>query len=282
MPMPNPVTADVKAGRVARPVVYRHRLPTRTWHWLNAAVILIMLMSGLMIFNAHPRLYWGRYGANPDYAWLEIGNLGEQGFLRVGDHTIRTTGFLGASGGPGEQAVDSAFPGWLTIPSTYDLAGARHWHLTFAWLFVAAIVGYWIFSLGNRHIWRDILPSRHELTPRHILEDIKNHALLRFPKGEVARQYNTLQKLSYLGVIFVLIPLQILTGLAMSPAMDSVWPWLVYVFGGRQSARSIHFICAMLLVLFFLVHILLVTLVGPINEIRSMITGRYRLPAERR
>ena len=263
-------------------VVYRHRLPTRIWHWLNAAVILVMLMTGLMIFNAHPRLYWGHYGADPDYSWLEIGDRGEQGYLRVGDRTIGTTGFLGVSGGPGDQTVYTAFPGWLTIPSTYDLAGARHWHLTFAWLFVAAIILYWIFGLGNRHIWKDLLPGRHELTPRHILEDIKNHMLLRFPKGEAARQYNTLQKLSYLGVVFALIPLQILTGLAMSPAMDAAWPWLIDVFGGRQSARSIHFICAMLLVLFFLVHILMVVLAGPINEVWSMITGNYRLPRERR
>jgi len=270
-----------RAARVARPVVYRHRLPTRIWHWVNAAVILVMLMSGLMIFNAHPRLYWGQYGANPDYSWLQIGNAGEQGFLRVGDHTIGTTGILGAWGA-GDQTVYTAFPGWLTIPSAYDLAGARHWHLTFAWLFVAAIAAYWIFGLGNHHIWRDMLPSSHELTPRHILEDIKNHALLRFPKGEAARRYNTLQKLSYLGVVFVLIPLQILTGLTMSPAMDAAWPWLLDIFGGRQSARSIHFILAMLLVLFFLVHILMVVLVGPINEIWSMITGNYRLPRERR
>ena len=282
MPILDRLLAGVRAARVARPVVYRHRLPTRIWHWLNAAVILVMLMSGLMIFNAHPRLYWGRYGANPDYAWLQIGNLGEQGFLRVGDHTIHTTGVLGSWGGPGDQTVYTAFPGWLTIPSTYDLAGSRHWHLTFAWLFVAAIVAYWIFGLGNRHIWRDMLPSRHELTPRHILEDIKSHALLRFPKGEAARRYNTLQKLSYLGVVFVLIPLQILTGLTMSPAMNAAWPWLVDGFGGRQSARSIHFIVAMLLVLFFLVHILMVVLAGPINEVWSMITGNYRLPRERR
>jgi thiosulfate reductase cytochrome b subunit len=275
---PSAVEAETAPARI----VYRHRLATRIWHWLNAAVILVMLMTGLMIFNAHPRLYWGQYGANPDYSWLEIGDRDEQGYLRVGDQTIGTTGFLGVSGGPGDEAVDTAFPGWLTIPSDYDLAGARHWHLTFAWLFVAAIIAYWIFGLGNSHVWKDLLPSRHELTPRHILEDIKNHALLRFPKGEAARRYNTLQKLSYLGVVFVLIPLQILTGLTMSPGMDAAWPWLVDVFGGRPSARSIHFIVAMLLVLFFLVHILMVALVGPVNEIWSMITGRYRLPAERR
>jgi thiosulfate reductase cytochrome b subunit len=144
------------------------------------------------------------------------------------------------------------------------------------------IAAYWIFGLGNRHIWRDMVPGRGELTPPHLLQDVKNHALLRFPKGEAARQYNTLQKLSYLGVVFVLIPVQILTGLTMSPGMDAAWPWLVDVFGGRPSARSIHFICALLIVLFFVVHIVMVALVGPINEIWSMITGRYRLPAERR
>jgi thiosulfate reductase cytochrome b subunit len=273
--------STVEAATATNRVIYRHRLPTRIWHWLNAAVILVMFMSGLMIFNAHQRLYWGKYGANPDYAWLQIGHSGEDGFLRVGDVTFHTTGFLGVWSGPDGNTMYTAFPGWLTIPSTYDLALSRHWHLTFAWLFVAAIIGYWIWGLVNRHLWQDLLPNKHELSPRHLLEDVKNHALLRFPKGEAARQYNTLQKLSYLGVVFVLIPIQILTGLTMSPAMDVAWPWLVDVFGGRQSARSIHFICATLLVLFFLVHILMVTLVGPINEVRSMITGRYRLPAAR-
>jgi thiosulfate reductase cytochrome b subunit len=271
----------LKTTTVAKQVIYRHRLPTRIWHWLNAAVILVMLMSGLMIFNAHPRLYWGQYGANPDHAWLQIGDSGEQGFLRVGDLTFRTTGYLGVWGGPGDQTMYTAFPGWLTIPSTYDLALSRRWHLTFAWLFVTGIIAYWIWGLVNRHIWQDLFPSKHELTPRHILEDVKNHALLRFPKGEAARRYNTLQKLAYLGVVFVLIPLLILTGLTMSPGMDAAWPWLIDVFGGRPSARSIHFICAMLIVLFFLVHLLMVALVGPINEVRSMITGRYHLSAER-
>jgi thiosulfate reductase cytochrome b subunit len=272
---------QAKALAGAEQVVYRHRLATRIWHWLNAAVMLVMLMSGLMIFNAHPRLYWGQYGANPDHAWLQIGQVGEQGFLRVGDVTVHTTGLLGVWGGPGDETMYTAFPGWITIPSTYDLALSRRWHLTFAWLFVIAIFAYWIWGLVNRHIWQDLVPRNHELSPRHILEDVKNHALLRFPKGEAARRYNTLQKLAYLGVVFVLIPLLILTGLTMSPTMDAAWPWLIHVFGGRPSARSIHFICAMLIVLFFLVHLLMVALVGPINEIRSMITGRYRLPAER-
>ncbi len=102
----------VRAPTVARQVIYRHRLSTRIWHWLNAAVILVMLMSGLMIFNAYSRLDWGQYGANPDYSWLQIGDRGEQGYLRVGEHTIRTTGFLGAWGRTRRSDGIYRFP-WL-------------------------------------------------------------------------------------------------------------------------------------------------------------------------
>jgi thiosulfate reductase cytochrome b subunit len=120
-----------------------------------------------------------------------------------------------------------------------------------------------------------------KLKPGHLLQDIKAHATLKLPKGEAARDYNTLQKLAYLGVLGLLLPVMILAGLAMSPAMDAAWPWLLDLFGGRQSARSIHFIAASLLVLFVLVHLAMVVLAGPFNEIRSMITGRYRLPKEK-
>ena len=260
-------------------VIFRHRLSTRLWHWTNAIVFFVMLMSGLMIFNAHPRLYWGEYGANPDPAWLEIGSDGRHGFLRVGDLTIDTTGVLGLwTDSAGQHR--RAFPSWATIPSSYDLALSRHWHLTFAWLFAGGIVLYGFWSLVNGHLRRDLAPRRAELRPSHILKDIKAHATLNFPKGEAARNYNTLQKLAYLGVLCFLLPVMILAGLAMSPAMDTAWPWLLDLFGGRQSARSIHFVAAFLLVLFLLVHLAMVVLAGPVNEIRSMITGRYRLPKE--
>jgi thiosulfate reductase cytochrome b subunit len=173
-----------------------------------------------------------------------------------------------------------AFPSWATIPSSYDLALSRHWHLTFAWLFAGGIVLYGIWSLVNSHLRRDLAPRPAELKSGHILQDIKAHATLNFPKGEAARNYNTLQKLAYLAVLCVLLPVMILAGLAMSPAMDAAWPWLLDLFGGRQSARSIHFVAAILLVLFLLVHLAMVILAGPVNEIRSMITGRYRLPKE--
>lgn len=260
--------------------IYRHRLPVRLWHWLNALVIFVMLMSGLMIFNAHPRLYWGHYGANADPAWLEIGSDATDGYLRVGALQVTTTGLLGRWTDSDGAVKRRAFPGWATIPSRYDLAGARQWHIAFAWLLVVPGLLYWLWAFAARHVQRDLAPTWEELAPRHVWRDIRNHARLRFARGEEARRYNVLQKASYLGVLFLLLPLALLTGLAMSPAMDAAWPWLVDLFGGRQSARSLHFIAAMLILAFIIVHLLMVLLAGPFNELRSMITGRYRLPPE--
>jgi len=233
-------------------LVRRHAGVTRLWHWINALCILVMLMSGLMILNAHPRLYWGHYGSEHDSAWLVLAAL-----------------------------EDTAFPGWMTIPSDYSLADARIWHFAFAWLLVLAFTAYLVWGLVRGHIRRRLHITRAEWSPRHILHDFGEHARLRFPTGAAALDYNVLQKLAYGGVLFVLLPAIILSGLAMSPALDAAWPWLVDLFGGRQSARSVHFIAAMGLVLFFLVHIAMVVLAGPINEVRSMLTGWYRLPREK-
>lgn len=262
--------------------VRRHRLSTRIWHWVNVVAVTVMLMSGLMIFNAHPRLYWGEYGANADPAWLEIGMDGRgEGTLRIGTLRVETTGVLGVWT-DGEGVVRRrAFPGWATIPSKYNLADARIWHLAFAWVLALGLLVYLPWSLINGHIRRDLHIARGEWTPGHIWRDIKEHARLRFPTGAAALRYNILQKLAYAGVLFVLLPVLIFTGLAMSPGMDAGWPWLTQVWGGRQSARSIHFIAAFALVAFVVVHLVMVVLAGPINEIRSMITGWYRLPKEK-
>jgi len=262
-------------------LVKRHRLSTRIWHWINALTVFLMLMSGLMIFNAHPRLYWGQYGANFDQAWLEIGSTQDSGFLRIGSLSIATTGVLGYRTEANGNVNRRAFPGWATIPSSYSLSAGRRWHLAFAWVLAIGLIAYLIASLVNRHAWRDLFPRPADLAPRHLWQEIKDHARLRFPTGEAALRYNTLQKLSYFGLIFVLLPLIVLTGLAMSPGMDAAWSWLIDLAGGRQSARSIHFICAMLILFFILVHLVMVLLAGPMNEIRSMITGRYRLPRDR-
>lgn len=262
-------------------LVRRHRLSTRIWHWTNAATLLILLGSGLMIFNAHPALYWGAYGANADPSWLQIGHSEGAGFLRVGEVVVPTTGFLGVSTDAAGQVHNLAFPGWATIPSGYNLALARLWHLTFAWLLVIALVSYGIWSLINGHLRRDLLPKADELRPSHIWQDIKHHAALNFPKGIEALKYNILQKLAYLGVFGLLLPTMILTGMTMSPALNAAFPWLLDLFGGRQSARSIHFITAGLLIAFLIIHLIMVVLAGPFNEVRSMITGKFRLPKEK-
>ena len=262
-------------------LVKRHRLATRLWHWVNVVALVVMLMSGLMIFNAHPRLYWGQYGANPDPAWFEIGARGDRGFARLGSLDITTTGVLGVWRDEAGTVQRRAFPHWATIPSSYSLADARIWHLAFAWLLALGLAAFMIVSLVNRHFQRDLTISRAEIHPSHIWHDIKQHSRLRFPTGAAALRYNVLQKLSYAAVIFVLLPLIILTGLTMSPAMTSGWSWLLDVFGGRQSARSLHFIATVGLVGFFFVHIVMVVLAGPYNVVRAMISGRYRLPRER-
>lgn len=263
-------------------LVKRHRLSTRIWHWINAVTLLVLLMSGLMIFNAHPHLYWGEYGANFDASWLDIGvTRGGEGFLRIGPMRLGTTGVLGVWTDPEGVTRTRAFPHWATIPSSYSLADARIWHLASAWVLALGLLAYLLWSLVNGHLRRDIHIRAREWKPSHIWHDVKQHARLRFPTGEAALQYNVLQKLSYAGVMFVLIPLMILTGLAMSPGTDAWAPIVTVAFGGRQSARSVHFICAWLLVAFFVVHIVMVMLAGPFNEVRSMITGRYRLPREK-
>ncbi|WP_447929753.1 cytochrome b/b6 domain-containing protein [Sphingopyxis fribergensis] len=262
--------------------VYRHRLPARIWHWVNAATLLILLMSGLMIFNAHPRLYWGEYGANFDRAWLVIGSTPDSGYLRIGDYRIETTGVLGRWIDAAGTEKTWAFPGWATIPTSYSLADGRRWHLFFAWILSIGLTLYMLWMLLGGHLRKDLHVRRAEWSPRHIWHDVKEHARLRFPRGEAAARYGILQKLSYIGVIFVALPLMIATGLTMSPGMNAAWPWLLDVFGGRQSARSIHFITAWALVAFFLVHIAMVLLAGPINEVRSMVTGWFRLPPERK
>ena len=261
--------------------VYRHRLPTRIWHWVNAVTLLVLLMSGLMIFNAHPRLYWGEYGANFDRAWLVIGSTADAGYLRVGDWKIDTTGVLGRWTDAQGATKTWAFPGWATIPTSYSLADGRRWHLLFAWLLSVGLALYMLWTLFGGHLRKNLHVRRAEWSSRYIWHDVKEHARLRFPKGEAAARYGILQKLSYIGVIFIALPLMIATGLTMSPGMNAAWPWLLDIFGGRQSARSIHFITAWALVAFFIVHIAMVLLAGPLNEIRSMITGWFRLPPEK-
>jgi thiosulfate reductase cytochrome b subunit len=263
--------------------IRRHSLVTRISHWINVLCLSLLLMSGMQIFNAHPALYWGQYGADADPSWLQMKAVedGEtlRGTTRIGDITIPTTGILGASRVDGEM-TERGFPAWATIPSYQDLATGRRWHFFFAWLFVINGFVYLVYGFAAGHFRRDLAPSGGELKPRHIWHEIIDHARLRFPKGDKARHYNVLQKVTYLVVIFILLPLMLATGLTMSPGIDAGYPFLLDVFGGRQTARSIHFISAWTIVLFVIVHLVMVVLSGLWNNLRSMVTGRYAIRTE--
>lgn len=273
----NPAASPSHAAKV-----YRHPLPVRISHWLNLLFLLVLLGSGLQIFNAHPALYWGSR-SDADRALLSMqarpgegGSL--QGFTAVFGLEFVTTGVLGASEGPSGMVENRAFPSWATIPGSRWLAMGRRWHFFFAWLFVinwAVYVGYTLASRRHRH---EFFPSRSEL--KGAGTSLRAHLSPRRLRSEAAHGYNALQKLSYIVVIFGLVPLIILTGLTMSPWLNAAFPWMLDLFDGRQSARTIHFVAAFGFVLFTLVHVAMLLLVGPLNHLRAMVTGRLRIPRE--
>jgi thiosulfate reductase cytochrome b subunit len=263
-------------------LIYRHSLVVRLTHWINAFCLLVLFMSGLQIFNAHPALYLGNR-SDPDRALIALearqtddGTVA--GVTKIGSLSFNTTGVLGASNNAAGELEDRGFPSWLTIPSYRDLATGRRWHFFFAWMFVVNGLLYLLYSFTSGHLRRDLLPGAAQL--RGIGRDIYRHIRLQFPHGEEAREYNVLQKLAYLSVVCVVLPLVVLTGLTMSPAIDAAFPFLLELFGGRQSARTIHFLCAWTIVLFVLVHVAMVLLSGVWNNLRSMITGRYQITTE--
>ncbi len=218
----------------------RHALSTRAWHWINLICVVILFMSGLTISNAHPRLYWGEWGFAEGQEWLAV----------------------------------PRFPDWMTIPGYYSLAAARDWHILAAWPFALLLLFAWGAMLTNRHFARNIATSRQEWAPRAVAADIKAHLKLDFAHG--AGKYNFLQKLAYGFVLGIALPAMVLTGIAISPGMGPSFGWLIELMGGRQSARSFHFIFAFALLGFLIVHIVLVLLSGPVGQMRAMITGGTR------
>jgi thiosulfate reductase cytochrome b subunit len=259
-------------------LVLRHSALVRVCHWINAICFFFLLMSGLQIFNAHPALTWGR-ATNFDHPFLSLSaredNNGDPtgGVTTIFGHSFDTTGLFGASRGDDGELEERGFPSWATLPAEQDLAMGRRWHFFFAWILVLSGLVYVGNLIARRHI-ADLWPTFADLRalPRSILD----HARLRFPEGDEALRYNVLQKLAYLSVVIAFLVL-VLAGLTMSPAVDSAFPWLTSLFGGRQAARAAHFLLATYLVLFVIVHLVMVVLSGPINNMRSMITGRYRI-----
>jgi thiosulfate reductase cytochrome b subunit len=266
---------DTVSGPAKGPLIYRQSIWTRVTHWVWAICLFFLLLTGLQIFNAHPALYIGNEsGFEYENAILEIGAInteaGPRGRTTLFGNSFDTTGVLGMSGNAA-QPTFTAFPGAVTIPSYRDLATGRVVHFFFGWVFVGTMLIWFVASFINGHIRRDIVPKGADLAG--IPGDVADHVRLRFKHG---RSYGPLQKLSYFTVFFILFPLIVATGLTMSPGMDAAWPWLLDIFGGRQTARTIHFTVMVLLVAFFVIHIIMVFAAGPINELRSMISGWYR------
>jgi thiosulfate reductase cytochrome b subunit len=233
-------------------VYHRHSALVRATHWINVACIVLLLMSGMAIFNAHPALYWG---AQSDFA-NPLLNLGVSS--------------------PDAKVLFHPFPDWLT--GGLGLANGRRWHLFVGWVLVFNGAVYLIAGILDEHIWHDLLPHRWQLKRQQIWTTIRHHLTLSFPH---THDYNIIQKFVYLGMIFLVLPGIVLTGLSMSPGVDAIAPWLGNAFGGRQSARTFHFIFAVLIVIFIVVHVSMVVLSGFWNNMRSMITGEYEVDPEK-
>lgn len=221
--------------------VDRHSRLVRITHWINALSFLLLVPSGIAILFAHPEFYWG-----------EVGYFGD--------------------------------PAALTLPLEPNMdhtAWGRGMHFLFAWVLVLNGIVYLLGGLFSGHFRRQMLPTLAQLRPSHVWHEIVEHARFVRPTGEAVLNYNVLQKVAYLAVIFVLLPVMFLTGLTMSPAVTAAFPELFTLFGGRQSARFIHFICASGLVLFLVIHIVQIFVVGFVNEMRSMILGKFRIEPSR-
>lgn len=260
--------------------IYRHKLPIRIMHWINVLCFTVLFMSGLNIFNAHAALNLGKSSYNGYAPILEMKSVEKSngelvGITNIFGREFNTTGVFGASIGPNGDLINRGFPSWITIPGPKWLAMARLWHFFFAWLFVINGACYLSYSFLSTHVQHDLLVTKKDRAS--IWQSIKDHIRLKHPSGEDAIPYNVLQKIAYLSVIFILLPLIILMGMAMSPFLDSLLPGWVDLFGGRQTARTIHFIVAWLLVAFVFIHVFEVIITGLWNNLRSMITGQYRI-----
>lgn len=216
--------------------VLQHKLSVRLWHWTNAITFFALLVSGIGIILYTPMFYWGE------------------------------TGYLG---------MDA----WLTIPIEPDkgqTGWGRNVHFLFAWIFVINAFLYMISGLVSGHFYRKFLPSREQMRIKQIAAEFARQLSFRRTKPHELITYNPLQKITYLFVIFVMFPVMLLSGMTMSPGFVAALPGLTDLFGGRQSARSIHFIVANLLTLFLVIHLLKVMLGGPVRMVGAMITGSLK------
>jgi len=248
--MARSLSASAAPAAALRP---RHSALVRVTHWLITLSFLALLLTGVEILISHPRFYWG-----------ETGNVNTQPLFKLHIPSSRDT----VPTGYGYVLPDQN--GW-----------SRYLHFEAAWLAVLTGLFYLAFGFFSGHFRRNLVPTSSDGSLKGLAADLARHLGSRRPTEEEAWSYNPLQRLTYLVVIFVLFPLVIWTGLAMSPAIASTYPSMVTALGGRQSARTIHFFVSVVLVLFLFVHILMVTLAGFRKRVGAMITGRLPKSMER-
>jgi len=222
--------------------VLRHSVNARICHWITVFSFVYLLLSGIMIFLQFPELYWGK-----------VGFQGYPAFFRLSDWGLS----------------------WEEADALGNRRWGRNYHYLFAWVFIFNGIIYLAWNLWQKKFYRKMLPTREELTGRNLKQDLINHLRFRSEKGQATRHYNVLQKISYLIVLFVLFPFMFVSGLAQMPAFTAISPELIDLFGGRQTARTLHVLCTVLLVLFVVVHVIEVFIAGIVNQMRSMITGKY-------
>ena len=235
----------------AAPVHPRHHALVRVTHWVTTLAFLALLVTGVEILISHPRFYWG-----------ETGNSLSRPLFKIPIPASRPT----VPTGYGYVLPDQN--GW-----------SRYLHFQSAWLLVLTGLLYVAFGWLSGHFRRNLLPARRDLSAGGISQVIRRH--LRLDRAGDALSYNVLQRLAYLLVVFVLFPLIVWTGLAMSPAIASAFPGAVSLLGGQQSARTLHFFITIALVLFLVLHVALVCLSGFRHRMRAMITGRPAAIEER-
>ena len=275
----NQAEQDIKANGYLESGSYlRFPLATRVLHWLAAGLIITLLWSGFWIFNLHPRLYWGDVGnfETPAIAELAADTSGDepQMAIVIGNWSINVTGLMG-------RVNRQPYVRVANFPQNFEFGGTRALHFTAAWALVLCWIYYLKHLINSGRLRNNWLPQAAELKPKSLGLDILNHLRFKRAQGEAAKSYNTLQKLSYLTVMFVFLPLMLLTGLTMSNSITTAWPFLFDLFGGRQSARTLHFLFAFLVVLFILVHLIQLLVIGIVNHGRAMITGRFNIKPEK-
>lgn len=258
-----PPVDDTNSGRfVSGAAAGGHAGWTRTSHWIVAVSVMTLAFTGFVILMAHPRLYWGAVGNDltPTLIELPVSRNYRHGGWE------QNAPFFARAGSP------------VSAIRTYDIFNDNGWgrslHFLAAWFLVTTIAVYLVTGVATGHFRRHLMPGAGELTPRRIREDLVGHLRLRIEPARGGPPYGLLQKVSYCGVVFVALPMMVITGLAMSPAITAAYPWLSDMFGGSQSARTIHFCFFALLVIFIVVHLIMVVLSGFKTQMRAMIFGK--------